>query len=160
MKIAEGALVMRRSILIKAAPERVWLEFETYDRMSRWFGGRTDTVQQKVTRYEPGAGGWLEIEAEWTNDCGGSCHLGGKIIDFDPPRELTVEWNSFKPSPEWHEPTYVTFRLTPALGGTIVEILQHGFERAGEGAARYHRDAEGGWNTMELEALRSIVEAA
>jgi uncharacterized protein YndB with AHSA1/START domain len=159
VSVIEGALVMRRSIFIKATPERVWREFASYDRVSRWFGGSAETVQQKVTRYEPGVDGWLQIEAEWTHDGGGSCRLGGKIVTFDPPRELTVEWNSFKPSYEWHESTFVTFRLTPALGRTLVEILQHGFERCGEGGARYHRDAEGGWNTMELEALRRIVEA-
>jgi uncharacterized protein YndB with AHSA1/START domain len=150
---------MRRSMFMRATPERIWREFESRDRIGCWFGGKTATVQQRVTRYEPGAGGWLEIEAEWTHDGGGACRLGGKIITFDPPRELTVEWNSFLPVYNWHEPTYVTFRLTPGPGGTFVEILQHGFERCGEGAAKYHRDAEGGWNTMELEALRSIVEA-
>lgn len=149
---------MRRSIFIKAAPERVWREFEAFDRISRWFGGKTSTVQQRVTRYEPGVGGWFEIEAEWTHEVPGACRLGGKIIAFEPPRELTVEWNSFLPEYEWHEPTFVTFRLTAALGGTVVEIMQHGFERCGIGAAGYHRDAEGGWNTMELEALRQLVE--
>lgn len=158
MKPAPGALVMCRSMFMKASPERIWREFESYERVSRWFGGETDTVQQRVTRYESGAGGWFEIEAEWKHHGGGACQLGGKIVTCDPPRELTVEWNSFLPEYEWHEPTFVTFRFTRALGGTMVEILQHGFERCGEGAAQYHRDAEGGWNTMELEALRSMVE--
>jgi uncharacterized protein YndB with AHSA1/START domain len=160
IELAEDALVMRRSIFIKAAPERVWREFETHERMSRWFGGKTDTVQQRVTRYEPGVAGWLEIEAEWTHETPGACHLGGKIVAFDPPREMTVEWHSLLPESAWPEPTFVTFRLTAALRGTVVEILQHGFERCGESAAQHHREAEGGWNLMELEALRTIVEAA
>ncbi|MEX2245581.1 MAG: SRPBCC domain-containing protein [Dehalococcoidia bacterium] len=159
MQAVDTALVMRRSIFIKAAPERIWREFESFERMSGWFGGQTDTVQQRVTRYDAGTGGWMEIEAEWTHEPPGSCRLGGKILTFDPPREMTVEWNTFKPDRGWHEPTLVTFRLTPALGGIVVEILQHGFERIGAGGAQHHRDAEGGWNTMELEALRRIVEA-
>ncbi|HEY8173361.1 MAG TPA: SRPBCC domain-containing protein [Dehalococcoidia bacterium] len=160
MRALDGILVMRRSILIRATPERIWQEFESEERMSCWFGGAEPTFQQRVTRYEPGTGGWFEIEAEWTHDKPGSCRLGGKIVAYDPPREMTVEWNSFHPVYDWSEPTLVTIRLTPALGGTLVEILQHGFERVGEGGVKYHRDAEGGWNLLELDALRRIVEGA
>lgn len=45
------------------------------------------------------------------------------------------------------------------LGGTLVELFHHGFERTGDTAAEMHRGFEGGWTTRQLEALRSIVEA-
>jgi uncharacterized protein YndB with AHSA1/START domain len=156
MNPAPGALVMRRSMFIRATPERIWQEVESYERFAAWWGVDTETLKTKILRWEPRVGGWFENQGTHS---GAPINFKGQIVTCDPPRELTVDWNSFLPEYEWHEPTYVTVRLTPAPGGTVVEILQHGFEWCGEGAAQYHRDAEGGWDTMELEVLRSIVEA-
>ena len=52
-----GRLAVRRSILIKAPPERIWREFESFERMKAWFGtGHT------LLKYEPRVGGWVELE--------------------------------------------------------------------------------------------------
>jgi uncharacterized protein YndB with AHSA1/START domain len=134
MDAIDSPLVMRRSILIAATPERVWQEFESIERMRRWYAGKTATVEQRILRYEPGARGWLEIECAWTHGTPGSCHLGGPIVVFEPGRELTQEHHSYKPARPWVKPTWLTFRLTPALGGTVVEILEYGYEVAGEDA--------------------------
>jgi uncharacterized protein YndB with AHSA1/START domain len=159
MEPIESPLVMRRSILIAAPPERVWQEFESIERLPGWYAGKTATTEQRVVRYEPGEGGWLEIECEWTHgDTPGSCHLGGPIVVWTPGRELTQEHHSYRPSRMWERPTRLTFRLTPQLGGTVVEILEYGYEVAGEAAADFHLEAELGWTMDELIALRRVVE--
>ncbi|MEX2245582.1 MAG: SRPBCC domain-containing protein [Dehalococcoidia bacterium] len=159
MESVKSPLVMRRSIFIHASPERVWQEFESIDRMRRWYAGEVPGITQQVLRYEPVAGGWLEIACQWTKGTPGACRLGGKILVFDPGRELTQERHSFLPERPWREPIRMTFRLSPALGGTVVEVLEYGFEVAGEHAASYHLEAEAGWTMHELEALRRLVEA-
>ena len=37
MGLQIGLLNVRRSILIQAPPDRVWQEFETFDRFAAWF---------------------------------------------------------------------------------------------------------------------------
>jgi uncharacterized protein YndB with AHSA1/START domain len=83
--------------------------------------------------------------------------FGGAVLVYDAPRELTFEDNWFGPF-AWPVPLLVTLRLTPVADGTIVEFIQHGFERMGAEAAELHRGLEGGWSVRQLEALRRVVE--
>jgi len=145
-----GALAVRRSILIKAAPERVWQEFETFERMEAWFG-----TGHKLVKYEPRVGGLVETDAgHWEGE---ALRFGGRVTVFDSPRELTFENDWFGHG--WAAPSLLTIRLTPALGGTVVELFHHGFERVGGDPGENHRGFEGGWTIRQLEALRQIVEA-
>ncbi|MEX2245583.1 MAG: SRPBCC domain-containing protein [Dehalococcoidia bacterium] len=150
-----GALVVRRSIQIAATPERVWQEFEDPERMKRWWDLDTPNVHQRLVRYEAGVGGWLEIEGLHH---GHPFHFGGKIVAFDPPREVTME-HDWMPSQGWTVPTLLTVRLTANGYGTLVEVLHHGFERIGDQALEAFHGFEGGWGIEELDALRRIVEA-
>jgi uncharacterized protein YndB with AHSA1/START domain len=89
---------------------------------------------------------------------GEPARYGGPIVVFDPPRELTFE-NDWIPNRGWLQPTFITLRLSPQLGGTLVELMHHGFERTGANAADEHAGYEGGWGMTQLNALRSGVEA-
>ena len=150
MGVEIGQLAVRRSILIKAAPERVWQEFESIERMKRWFGtGHT------LLKYEPREGGAVELEVEHE---GRTLRFGGPIVVFESTREVTFE-NDWIPSQGWDAPTLITIRLTPALGGTLVELFHHSIERVGDNAGEEHRGFEGGWTLRQLEALRELVEA-
>ena len=143
-------LTVRRSILIKAPPERVWQEFESFERMKRWFGtGHT------LVAYEPKVGGRVETDAGHLE--GEALRFVGRVTVFDPPRELTFEQDWVGHG--WAAPPLITVRLTGSHGGTIVELFHHGFERLGEAAGENHRGFEGGWTLRQLEALRQIVEA-
>ncbi len=143
-----GALVVRRSIWIDAKPERVWQEFETFEAMRGWFGtGHT------LVSYEPRVGGWVETDPSAVQ--GEPLRFAGRVTVFDPPRELTFEQDWIGHG--WAAPSLITFRLTPALGGTLVELLHHGFDRLGPGSAEDHRGFENGWGMMQLEALLGRV---
>ncbi|HEV8574698.1 MAG TPA: SRPBCC domain-containing protein [Dehalococcoidia bacterium] len=145
-----GTLAVRRSIHINAASERVWQEFESFERMRAWFGtGHT------LTKYEPRVGGTVETDAgEWEGE---RLLFGGRITVFDPPREVT--WENDWYGHGWAAPPLMTIRLTPALGGTLVELFSHALERTGPNAARDHAGFEAGWTMRQLEALRELVEA-
>ena len=149
-----GPLVVRRSILIKATPDRVWHEFESLDRMRHWFGtGHT------LVAYEPHVGAIVETDAGGASPGhdGEALRFVGRVVVYDPPRELTFEQDWVGHG--WAAAPLVTIRLTPALGGTLVELMHHGFERLGGDPAAEHRGFEGGWTIRQLEALRAIVEA-
>src|SRR3990172_12277297 len=138
MGVEIGPLAVRRSIFIDAPPERVWQEFESFERMKAWFGTGHELVQ-----YEPEVGGWVETYAgPASEEHAWPLRFGGRIVVFDPPRELTFENDWFESG--WDAPSLLTIRLTPALGGTLVELFHHGFERIGEQAAEMHRGFEGG----------------
>jgi uncharacterized protein YndB with AHSA1/START domain len=154
-RIEPGALVVRRSIEIKATPERVWREFETPEQFSAWWTTRETDRQEGVRVYEPRPGGRVEMPCEWD---GGSCVFVGTITSFLPHQELT--WELSIEGESWAAPTYVTVRLTPNAYGTLVEILHYGFERIGNAALGQFLGFEGGWDMRELRQLRATVEAA
>ena len=145
-----GALSVRRSILINATPERVWKEFETFDRMAAWWGtGHT------LETYEPREGGRIEMSVEVDGEMR---RFGGAILVFDPGHELTFEDN-WIPQREWPVPVFITLRLTVQGSGTLVELFVHGFERFGEKAAERHRGLETGWSVRQLARLAAIIES-
>ncbi len=143
-----GPLAVRRSIWIDATPERVWEEFEGLEPMRRWFGtGHT------LVRYEPRVGAEVETDAGRLDD--EALRFVGRVVVFDPPRELTFEQDWVGHG--WKAPPLVTIRLTALDGGTLVELFHHGFEVVGSEAAEDHRGFEGGWTMLQLEALRERV---
>jgi len=101
---------------------------------------------------QPG-GGWVETDPSAVH--GEPLTFAGRVTVFDPPRELTFEQDWIGHG--WAAPSLITFRLTPALGGTLVELLHHGFDRLGPGSAEDHRGFENGWGMMQLEALLGRV---
>ncbi len=148
-----GVLAVRRSIHIAAPPERVWQEFTTFERMNRWFG-----VGHRLVAYEPRVGGLVETDATGVPEGHGGARLifRGRVVAFDAGQEITFEQDWVDHG--WAAPPYVTIRLTPALGGTLVELFHHTIERVGPSAADDHAGFEGGWDTRHLEALRTIVQ--
>jgi uncharacterized protein YndB with AHSA1/START domain len=142
-----GLLAVRRGILIHAPPERVWQEFATLEKMRAWYGTGHTLVQ-----FEPKVGGVVETDAG-----GPEYRFLGRVLVYDPPRELTFEqdWTGHG----WTAPSLITIRLTGLHGGTLVELFHHGFERLGGDAAELQRGFEGGWTSRQLEALRERVEA-
>lgn len=148
--VETSPLSVRRSIHIAATPDRVWKEFETFDRMAAWWG-----KGHELQVYEPREGGQIEMSVEVEGEVR---RFGGAILVFDPGRELTFEDNWIPPR-EWPAPLFLTIRLTPYLNGTVVELLVHGFERFGDRAAERHLGLESGWSVRQLSGLRDIVEA-
>jgi uncharacterized protein YndB with AHSA1/START domain len=149
MGVQIGALNVRRNIFINASPSRVWREFNSFEAIAAWFG-RGHTLHALDLRLGGECAFSVEIEGERRA-------YGGKIIVFEPEREMTMEWNWEKPW-SWPAPTLVTIRLTPLYDGTLVEIFHHGFERFGIQAADELEGYEQGWRMNHLTALRATIE--
>ena len=149
---AISPLHIRRSILIAATPERIWKEFESFERFAAWFG-----TGHRLIRYEPRVGGQVELEID--GEYRGRSRWGGSIRVFEPGIELTFE-DTWIPGLGWYEPMLLTFRLTPHLDGTLVELLVHNIEAIGPEAADAHAGGEGGWTVRHLAVLREIVETS
>lgn len=143
-----GALHVRRSGWIAASPERVWQEFESFERMRGWYG-----VGHELKAYEPHVSGTVVTDAG-----GGDLLFSGEVLLFDPPRELTFQqdWAGHG----WKVPPLVTFRLMPVAGGTMVELFHHGFEAASDSPGDDLNGFESGWDTRHLRRLREVIEGA
>jgi len=144
-------LAVRRSTFIKATPERVWREFESFGRMRDWFG-----TGHVLTAYDPRLGGYVETDAGGHQGTDQKLLFGGRIIVFEPAHEITWENEWFGQG--WSQPSLITFRLTPYLNGTIVELFHHRMEGA-ESPGEMLNGFESGWDTHHLDYLRGIVEA-
>lgn len=155
-----SVLYVRRSILIKAPSDRVWREFADFARLKSWWGVITGDAEageatgQYLVAYEPRLGGRMEMAVNWD---GARVRFGGTIRTFEPARELTFE-NDWIPNQGWKKPTAITLRLTPALGGTLVELFHHGFEYSADDPSEDHAAYEKGWGMLQLSTLKSIVE--
>jgi uncharacterized protein YndB with AHSA1/START domain len=144
-----GCLHVRRSILIQASPERVWREFESFERIAAWLDRG-----HRLHAFEPRLSGKADFSIEMD---GKRVHYGGSILVFEPQREVTFE-SQWEPPQSWVVPTFWTFRLTPVYDATMVELFHHGFERLGAEAADNLQGYEEGWDVQHLKTLRSIVE--
>jgi uncharacterized protein YndB with AHSA1/START domain len=159
-KPEESLLKVRRSIHVKAPPAAVWEKFTTQKRMDAWWGHKEGDPEAGTSKgqwldvYEPRVGGRIRMSVQWD---GARVAYGGAIKVFSGA-ELTFE-NDWIPNQGWKAPTHVTLRLTPALGGTIVELFHHGFERTGDDAGVDHAGYEAGWGMTQLAALKTICEA-
>lgn len=154
-----SALYVRRSIHVPASPARVWQELTSFERMNAWWGrviGEPEAGTSKgmwLRVYEPRVGGRIEMEVPFDGEI---ARFGGTVLAFDAERELRFS-NDWIPPRGDALPTTVTLRLTPALGGTLVELLHGGFEAAGDDAGAVHEGYETGWGMTQLSALRESV---
>lgn len=148
MGMTIGSLHVRRSILVEAPPSRVWLEFQSFDRVDAWLG-----YGHRIHLFEP----WVDGQADFSVVIDGQeRHFGGPVLVVEQERELSFEVNWQAPH-DWPVPTFWTFRLTPLYDGTLVELFHHGFERLGPDGADELEGYEGGWDIKHLRALRSLV---
>ena len=146
-----GPFNVRRSGWIRATPDRVWEEFESLQRMQAWYG-----TGHVLTRYEPRVGATVETDATDHRSSAAPLVFSGKVLVFDPARELTFEqdWQGHN----WRRPTLITIRLTPQSGGTLVELFHHGFDASSDAPGDDLEGFESGWDNHHLVALRAAVE--
>ena len=160
MKQEDSVLRVRRSIYVRAQPDRVWEEFTSFETRHRWWGARIGDPQagtskgQYLLEYVPKIGGRAVMAVDWD---GARVKYGGTITDFAPGRELTFD-NDWIPNQGWKAPTWITIRLSAALDGTLVELFHYGFEHTGGDVGAEHAGYEQGWGMTQLNALKAIVE--
>lgn len=114
----EGIVLAR--VEIAAPPERVFAAITT-DELTKWWGS---PELYKTTKHTAD----LRVGGAWRSDGvgadGSAFHVGGEILEIDPPKKLVQTW---KPSWEPGPPTTVTWHLDAIDGGTRVTVRHTGF---------------------------------
>ncbi|HWO09195.1 MAG TPA: SRPBCC domain-containing protein [Polyangiaceae bacterium] len=136
--VAAGTILAR--IEISAPPERVFRAL-TSDELTKWWGSaelyRTTAFAIDL---RPG-GAW---RSDGVGADGEPFHVGGKVIEVDPPRKLVQTWQ-----PSWESegpPTTVSYLLDATETGTRVTVRHTGF---GERTASCENHASGWPRVLE-----------
>jgi uncharacterized protein YndB with AHSA1/START domain len=146
---------IERSVVIQASRERVWQALATAEEFGRWFG-----VDLKGQVFEAGrrTRGPIQIE--------GYTHLQFDVTveRVEPPGLLSWRWHPYPVDPKVdysvEEPTLVTFRLSEVPGGTLLTVVESGFDKVPpERRFEAFRMNTDGW-THQLENIRKHVAAS
>src|SRR4030081_906909 len=101
------------AIYIAATPEKVWQALTTAEFSKQYFSGFAIEADLRV-------GGAFVARAP-----DGSVHIGGEVIECDPPRKLTVTWNVNWPAlVEKLGPTLVTYEIEQSGDAVKLTMLQ------------------------------------
>ncbi|MBE7699006.1 SRPBCC domain-containing protein [Oerskovia sp. Sa1BUA8] len=138
------AFQVTRTLLIHAAPPRVWAALTQDDLIARWFG------QQAVLPD-------LRVGGEGTFGFDGYGQFAVRIEEYDEPRTFAFTWTNqagAELSPD--NSTLVRFTLTPEGEDTVLAVVESGFERLGGGADDAMASNRSGW-TGELDELVAFL---
>lgn len=116
--VAAGSILARVEIAVP--PERVFRALTT-EEVTKWWGS-ADLYRTTAFQIDLRAGG------TWRSDGLGAdgqpFHVGGKVLELDPPRKLVMTWE-----PSWEEglPTTLSYLLDATETGTRVTVRHTGF---------------------------------
>jgi uncharacterized protein YndB with AHSA1/START domain len=131
------------TIYIAAPPETVWKALTTAEFSRNYFSGFAIEADLKV-------GGAFIARAP-----DGSVHIGGEVIECDPPKRLTVTWNVNWPAlVEKLGPTLVTYEIEPAGDVVKLTMLQSHDRDISDDILSGGRT---GWPAI-LSSLKSLLE--
>jgi len=131
------------TIYIAAPPEQVWQALTTAEFSRNYFSGFAIEADLKI-------GGAFIARAP-----DGSVHIGGEVIECDPPKRLTVTWNVNWPAlVEKLGPTLVTYEIEPAGDAVRLTMLQSHDRDISDDILSGGRT---GWPAI-LSSLKSLLE--
>jgi uncharacterized protein YndB with AHSA1/START domain len=131
------------TIDIASTAEKVWEALTTAEFSRKYFSGLSVEVELKV-------GGALVVR---TPD--GSVHIGGEVVECDPPNKLTITWNANWPAlVETLGPTLVTYQIEPAGEAIKLTLIQSHDRPIDDDILSGGRQ---GWPAI-LSSLKSLLE--
>jgi uncharacterized protein YndB with AHSA1/START domain len=131
------------TIDIASTAEKVWEALTTAEFSRKYFSGLSAEVELKV-------GGALVVR---TPD--GSVHIGGEVVECDPPNKLTITWNANWPAlVETLGPTLVTYQIEPAGEAIKLTLIQSHDRPIDDDILSGGRQ---GWPAI-LSSLKSLLE--
>ncbi len=132
------------TIYIGASPEKVWTALTSAEFSRKYFHGF-------AIEMEPRTGGAFTVRAP-----NGAVHIGGEVIEHDPPRRLTVTWNVNWPVlVEKLGATRVTYEIEPAGNSVVGLTMTESHER--ELSDDILSGGRQGWPAI-LSSLKSLLE--
>jgi len=142
---------IERQIQLRAPRSRVWRALTDPKEFGAWFGVRVDGA------FAPGA----RVRGNITHK--GYEHVVWDItIDrMEPERLFSWRWHPYAVDPKVdysaETPTLVVFELEDAPGGTLLEVVESGFEQVPLARrAEAYRMNGGGW-TQQMKAIEAHV---
>jgi len=131
------------TIYIASTPERVWQALTTAEFSRQYFSGFAIEADLRV------GGAFIARAPE------GSVHIGGEVIECDPPRKLTVTWNVNWPALlEKLGPTLVTYEIEQAGDAVKLTLIQSHDRDISDDILSGGRQ---GWPAI-LSSLKSVLE--
>jgi uncharacterized protein YndB with AHSA1/START domain len=131
------------TIYIASTPEKVWQALTTADFSRQYFSGFAIEADLRV-------GGAFVARAP-----DGSVHIGGEVIECDPPNKLTITWNVNWPAlVEKLGPTLVSYEIEPAGDAVRLTLLQSHDRVIDDDILSGGRQ---GWPAI-LSSLKSLLE--
>ena len=131
------------AIYIASTPEQIWQALTTAEFSKQYFSGFAIEAELRV-------GGAFVARAP-----DGSVHIGGEVVECDPPRKLTVTWNVNWPAlVEKLGPTLVTYQIEPAGDAVKLTLIQSHDRPIGDDILSGGRE---GWPAI-LSSLKSLLE--
>ncbi|MBB5078529.1 SRPBCC family protein [Nonomuraea endophytica] len=130
-------MIVDESLLIPAPPERVWRALTDALDRAEWWG----YIDLDVT---PGG----KVEERWSDDSGHPMLTQGVVTEVEEGRMFRFTW-SYTDRPV---ATAVEITLTPAEAGTVVRVLEVGWNHLPDGPATA-ADHRAGWR-IHLTNLR------
>jgi uncharacterized protein YndB with AHSA1/START domain len=143
MKIDQFKPAIVYTIYIASTPEKVWQALTSAEFSRQYFSGFAIEADLKV-------GGAFIARAP-----DGSVHIGGEVIECDPPKRLTVTWNVSWPAlVEKLGPTLVTYEIEQAGDAVKLTMLQSHDREISDDILSGGRT---GWPAI-LSSLKSLLE--
>lgn len=145
---------IERQITIKAPPTRVWKALSNAEEFGAWFGANL-----KGNTFAPGR----RLKGPITIPGYEHVIFDVTIERMDPPRLLSWRWHpaAIDPAVDYSkEPTtLVTFELKEAAGGTLLTVVETGFDKI-PASRRFEafRMNSGGWDA-QLKNMEKYVTA-
>ncbi len=147
--IDSDAFIVRRTITIAAAPEKVWAAISEPEHLSRWF--------PQVAAFDTVAAGSV---GSFTFEGYGTFPV--QVEEFDAPNAIAYRWGAPDDDPaspiDPNSSTVFRFTLEAVEGGTQLTVVETGFNFGADPAANME-DHRGGWDA-ELDELVAYLEGA
>jgi uncharacterized protein YndB with AHSA1/START domain len=138
---------VERSSLVRAPRSRVWQALTNLKEFSKWFGVEAEG------EFAPGA----HIRMITTIESYKGIEVFVDVVKMEAPETFSWRWHPGSKQPgedNSSEPmTLVEFRLTEVEGGTLVSVVESGFDKLSLARrARVFEENDKGWE-FQLESL-------
>jgi len=146
---------IEKKILLRAPRSRVWRAITDVQEFNAWFGVRLEGT------FEPGA----HVAGKITYPGYEHVTMGIDVERVEPERLFSYRWHPYAIEPDVDyasEPTtLVELTLEEASGGTMLTIVESGFDRIpASRRARAFEMNDGGWTEQAKNIERYVGSAA
>lgn len=141
--VDDATSTVTRTVRVAAPPARVFEVLTREDLVAQWFGQRASLPDLRVGGL--GTLGWDDLE-----------DVPLRIEAYDPPRTFAFAWPGCGSTLDAGTELVATFTLEPDGDGTLLTVVETGFDRLGDERLRQLESHRDGW-TSEIDELVALV---